>query len=86
MSCDQCYHSYGFGLEECRERDFAEEVTKKSLAMASKNAFATHALSKYSIFDQKFMLCYKNLVLLEVTSFLSNPITNNYCLLFLLCE
>lgn len=41
-----CHHSYGFGLEECRERDIAEEVTKKSLAMESRNAFATHAMSE----------------------------------------
>ena len=39
-------YSYGFGLEECRERDLAEEVTKKSLAMDGRNAFATHALSE----------------------------------------
>ena len=38
--------SYGFGLEECRERDLAEEVTRKSLAMDRRNAFATHALSE----------------------------------------
>ena len=43
-----CHHSYGFGLEECRERDIAEEVTKKSLAMESRNAFATHAMSEWT--------------------------------------
>ena len=39
-------YSYGFGLEECRERDLAEEVTRKSLTLDKRNAFATHALSE----------------------------------------
>ena len=59
MSCDNhvmYHHSYGFGLEECRERDLAEEVTKKSLAMEKENAFATHALSEYTYIHKKLRI------------------------------
>jgi hypothetical protein len=47
--------SYGFGLEECRERDLAEEVARKSLAMDRRNAFATHALSELT---KETCICY----------------------------
>ena len=60
MSCDghvMYHHSYGFGLEECRERDLAEEVTKKALAMEKENAFATHALSEYIKLNNNASTC-----------------------------
>ena len=39
-------YSYGFALEECRERDKAEEVARRALAIDKRTPFATHAMCK----------------------------------------
>ncbi len=39
-------YSYGFALEECRERDKAEEVARRALAIDKRTPFATHAMGK----------------------------------------
>ena len=38
--------SYGYALEECRERTLAEEVAGRALAINKTTPFATHAMGE----------------------------------------
>ena len=48
--------SYAYALEECRERDLAEQVANKTLAMNKKTPIATHALCECSTCET-FLSC-----------------------------
>lgn len=42
-----CTHrSYGYALEECKERGLAEEVARRALAINKTTPFATHAMGE----------------------------------------
>ena len=41
--------SYGFSLEECRERVRGEEVARRALSLDKRTPFATHAMGKQSL-------------------------------------
>ena len=38
------FYSYGYSLEECRERKSAEKVARRALAINKKSPFAIHAM------------------------------------------
>jgi hypothetical protein len=41
-----CHFSYGYALEECRERSLAEDVARRALTINKTTPFATHAMGE----------------------------------------
>ena len=67
--------SYGFSLEESKERDLGEQAARKALTLNKNNPFATHALGKLCIY---FIPCPAIIVselLLHILPIPSDPIS-----------
>ena len=67
--------SYSFGLEECRERDLAEQVARKALAMNKKNPFASHALGESQCRTYIIRVLVKKYQCLDFVVFTSRVLT-----------